>query len=89
MCLCGSKFSSSNTDSSHIRFKARPSEVWPGASLTAPPTVWETWVQALGWEDPLEKARAIHSSTLALRIPWAEKPGGLQSMCHNESDTTE
>ena len=49
----------------------------------------QTWVQALGWEDALKKARAIHSSTLAWRIPWTEKPGGLQSMGHNESDTIE
>ena len=34
----------------------------------------------LGWEDPLEKAMAIHSSILAWEIPWTEKPGGLQSM---------
>ena len=34
------------------------------------PTVWETWVWSLGWEDPLEKGKAIHSSILAWRIPW-------------------
>ena len=34
------------------------------------PAMWETWVQSLGWEDPLEKGKATHSSTLALRIPW-------------------
>ena len=38
-------------------------------------TVWETWVRALGWEDPLEKEMAIHSSTLALKIPWMEELG--------------
>ena len=38
----------------------------------------ETRVQALGWEDPLEKGMATHSSILAWRIPWTEKPGGLQ-----------
>ena len=43
-------------------------------------TMRETWVRALGWEDPLEKEMAIHSSILAWRIPWAEKPGRLQSM---------
>ena len=42
--------------------------------------VWETGVQSLGWEDPLEKGMATHSSILALRIPWSEEPGGLQSM---------
>ena len=40
----------------------------------------ETWIQSLGWEDPLEKGMAIHSSILAWRIPWTEEPGGLQSM---------
>ena len=44
------------------------------------PAVWETWVQSLGWEDPLEK----YSSTLAWRIPWT-----LQSMGSKESETTE
>ena len=34
------------------------------------PAVWETWVQSLGWEDPLEEAKATHSSILAWRIPW-------------------
>ena len=44
------------------------------------PTMRETWVQSLGWEDPLEKEMATHSSTLAWKIPWMEKPGMLQSM---------
>ena len=35
-----------------------------------PPAMWETWVQSLGWEDPLEKEKATHSSILAWRIPW-------------------
>ena len=43
------------------------------------PAVWETWVRSLGWEDPLEKGRATHSSILAWRIPGIEEPGGLQS----------
>ena len=45
-------------------------------------TMWETQVRALGWEDPLEKgmAMAIHSSTIAWKIPWTEEPGRLQSM---------
>ena len=50
------------------------------------PTVWETQVQSLGREDPLEKEMATHSSTLAWKIPWTEEPGSLQSM---GSDTTE
>ena len=43
-------------------------------------TMRETWVRSLGWEDPLEKEMAIHSTTLAWRIPRKEEPGGLQSM---------
>ena len=42
--------------------------------------MWETWVQSLGQEDPLEKEMAIHSSTSAWKIPWTEEPGGLQSV---------
>ena len=44
------------------------------------PTMWETWVQSLGQEDPLEKKMATCSRTLAWKIPWMENPGGLQSM---------
>ena len=44
------------------------------------PTMQETQVRSLGWEDPLEKEMATHSSTLAWKIPWTEEPGGLQSM---------
>ena len=44
------------------------------------PPMQETWVRSLGQEDPLEKEMATHSSILAWRIPWAEEPGGLQSM---------
>ena len=40
----------------------------------------ETWLQSLGWEDPLEKGMATHSSILAWRIPWTEKPGRLLSL---------
>ena len=55
------------------------------ASLVAetvknPPAMWKTWVQSLGWEDPLEEGLATHSSILAWRIPWTEGPGGLQSV---------
>ena len=44
------------------------------------PTMWETQVQSLGWEDPLGKEMATHSSTLAWKIPWIEACGRLQSM---------
>ena len=43
------------------------------------PPMQETWVLSLGWEDPLEKENVTHSSILAWRIPWTEKPGRLQS----------
>ena len=44
------------------------------------PAVQETWVQSLGWEDPLEKGMVTHFIILAWRIPWMEEPGGLQSV---------
>ena len=44
------------------------------------PAVQETQIQSLGWEDPLEKEMATHSSILAWKISWTEEPGGLQSM---------
>ena len=44
---------------------------FPMAQLVKnPPTMWEAWVRSLGWEDPLEKGKATHSSILAWRIPW-------------------
>ena len=43
-------------------------------------TMWETRVRSLGREDPLEKEMAIHSSTIAWKIPWTEEPGRLQPM---------
>ena len=53
------------------------------------PTMWETWVQSLDKEDPLEKAMATHSSTLAWKIPWMEEPGRLRPWGRKESDMTE
>ena len=47
------------------------------------PAMWETWVRSLGWEDPLEKGKATHSSILAWRMPWTVHGG------HKESDMTE
>ena len=44
------------------------------------PTMWETWVQSLGREDPLEKEMATHSSIPAWKITWMEEPGRLQSV---------
>ena len=51
--------------------------------------VWETRVRSLGWEDPLEKDMATHSSNLAWKIPWTEEPGGYSPWDRKESDTTE
>ena len=59
-----------------------PNESTPLVAQTVKnvPSVQETWVRSLGWEDPLEKGMATHSSILAWRIPWTEEPGGLQSV---------
>ena len=59
-----------------------------GASLVAqlvknPPAMWETWVWSLGWEYPLEKGKATHSSILAWRIPQTVQSMGLQRVRHN------
>ena len=43
-------------------------------------TLWETQVRSLSWEDPLKKEMAIHSRTIAWKIPWTEEPGRLQPM---------
>ena len=55
-----------------------------GQLVKNPPAMWESWVQSLGWEDPLEKGTATHSSFLAWRIPWMCSPWGCK-----ESDMTE
>ena len=67
-------------------------DIW--ASLLAQmvrnlPAMQETWVQYLGWEDPLEKGMATHSDVLVWRIPWTEDPGKLQFVGCKELDTTE
>ena len=49
----------------------------------------KTWIQSLGWEDPLEKGTATHSRILVWKIPWTEEPDGLQSMGSQESGITE
>ena len=53
---------------------------WMAQTVKNPPAMRETWVQSLGWEDPLEEGMATHSSVLAWRIPWTEEPGGLHSV---------
>ena len=50
------------------------------------PAMWETWVQPLDQEDPLEKGMATHSSILAWRIPWTEKPGGHPWVAKSDND---
>ena len=67
---------------SRTRLKQLSSSSNSKASLVAQrlkclPAMWETWVRSLGWEDPLEKEMATHSSILAWRVPWTEEPGGL------------
>ena len=52
-----------------------------------PPAMQETQIRSLGWEDPLEKGMATHSTILAWRISWTEEPGGLQSMGVTEGRT--
>ena len=61
-----------------------------GASLVAQmvknlPTVPETQVRSLGWEDPLEEEMATHSSTLAWKIPWTEEPGRLHEVTKSQT----
>ena len=52
----------------------------PGGPMAKTPSAMqETRLRSLGWQDPLEKEMATHSSILAWRIPWTEEPGGLQS----------
>ena len=57
-----------------------PGLLWWLKMVESPPAMQETWVQSLGWEDPLEKGIATHSSFLAYRIPWTEELGRVQSM---------
>ena len=53
---------------------------WMAQMEKSLPAIQETQVQSLGWDDPLEKRTATHSSVLAWRVPWTEEPDGLQSM---------
>ena len=48
-----------------------------GSAVRNLPAMHETWIRSLGWEDPLEKGMATHSSIFAWRIPWIEEAGGL------------
>ena len=49
-----------------------------GSAVKNLPAMQETWVQSLGWEDPLEEEMVTHPSIFAWRIPWTEEPGGLE-----------
>ena len=77
----------------HFILLSGPRRGFPGGSVVRNPPVnagdTEAQVRSLGQEDPLEKRMATHSSILAWRIPRTQKPGGLQSMGHKESDTTD
>ena len=53
------------------------------------PAMQQTWVRSLGWEDPLEKGMATHSSILVWRIPWTKDLVGYSPWGHKESDMTE
>ena len=80
VAISSSRVSSWSRDWTHISYIS----CIAGASLVAQsvknlPVVQETWVQSLGWEDPLEKEMATHFSILAWKISWTEEPGGLQS----------
>ena len=84
---CLQQFQASHTFStaSQVELKGSDGEKCGWTSLVAQmvkrlPTMQKTWVQSLGQEDPLEKAMATHSSTLAWNIPQMEEPGRLQSM---------
>ena len=60
-----------------IRISPNPVSFPVAQTVKNLPAMQETRVRSLGWEVPLEKGIAIHSSILAWRIPWTEKPGGL------------
>ena len=55
----------------HLKEKiTRIQSLYNAQLVKNPPSMWETWVQSLGWEDPLEQGKATHSSNLAWKIPW-------------------
>ena len=69
-----------------LKTKAISLVAFPGATMGKnPPAMQKTWVQSLGWDDPLEKEMVTHSSILVWRIPRTEEPGRLQSMGSQES----
>ena len=64
----------------NANYQALPKTTLVAQMVKCLPAMQGTWVQSLGWEDPLEKEMVTHSSTLAWKIPWMEEPGRLQSM---------
>ena len=60
-----------------LRYVLSPTVTLVAQMVKRLPAVQETWVRSLGWEDPLEKEMATHSSIPAQKIPWTEEPGGL------------
>ena len=77
-------FSYQKTDMKYLILKSSAFWYLPyslvAQAVTSLPALWETWIQSLGQEDPLEKEMATHSSILAWKIPWMEQCGSLQSM---------
>ena len=80
LCLCGLHFKRCFT----LSFPSLVAQMVKNL-----PAMWETRVQSLAREDPLEKELATSSRILARRIPWTEEPGGLRLGSLKESDTTE
>ena len=79
----------SSSTKSHEKPYCKGKSGFPGGSVVKNlPAMQQTRVQSLGQEDPLEMEMAMHSSTLAWKIPWMEEPGGLQSMGSPEFHTT-
>ena len=60
----------------------------PPEHKRSPPAMQETWVQSMGWEDPLEKGMDTQSSVLASEIPWKRRLAGYSPWGHEESDMT-
>ena len=67
-----------------LRYRANPTQDFPVTPpVKNPPPMRETWVRSLGWEDPLEKGKATHSSIPAWRIPWTIQSMGPQRAAHD------
>ena len=77
------QFSLSKNNNSEFNNKGFPG----GSAVKNPPAMQEAQIRFLGWEDPLEKQMATHSSILVWEIPWTEEPGGLKSMGSQKSQT--